>query len=47
VVLRFGAHATDAQVSLRLTPEGEPIKGRGTMDPELARPRIMEGKFFE
>lgn len=46
VVLRFGGHATNAQVSLRLTPEGDPIKGRGAMDPELAKPEIMEGKFF-
>ena len=47
VVLRFGAHATQAHVSLRLTPEGDPIKGRGAMDPELAKPQVMEGQFFE
>jgi mannose-6-phosphate isomerase-like protein (cupin superfamily) len=47
VVLRFGAQATGANASLRLTPEGESIKGRGSSNPELARPQVMPGKFFE
>lgn len=47
VVLRFGAHATGANESLRLTPEGEPIKGRANMFPELAVPKPIEGSFFE
>ena len=47
VVLRFGAQASDANASLRLTPEGEPIKGRTSADPERARPEVIPGRFFE
>ena len=47
VVLRFGACAQGANESLRVTPEGDPIKGRMNKHPELAIPKIMEGKFFE
>lgn len=47
VVLRFGAQATGANASTRLTPEGEPIKGRSSANPELARPQVLEGQFFE
>lgn len=46
VVLRFGAQATGANASTRLTPEGEPIKGRSSANPELAKPVVIEGKFF-
>lgn len=47
VVLRFGAHASGSQVSRRLDPEGEPIKGRSSANPELAKPKLLEGRFFE
>ena len=47
VVLRFGAHDRDANASLRLDPEGHPIKGRASMNPETAVPMIIEGQFFE
>jgi mannose-6-phosphate isomerase-like protein (cupin superfamily) len=47
VVLRFGAVASGANESLRLTPEGEPIKGRSSMFPERAVPTVIEGRFFE
>lgn len=47
VVLRFGATQAGANGSLRVTPEGAPIKGRSSANPELAIPRAIEGKFFE
>lgn len=47
VVLRFGAQAAGANASLRIDPEGCPIKGRSSMYPELAQPTIIDGKFFE
>ena len=47
VVLRFGAQESDAHVSRRITPEGDPIKGRSSSDPEKARPQVIEGRFFE
>jgi mannose-6-phosphate isomerase-like protein (cupin superfamily) len=47
VVLRFGAQESNADASLRLDPEGKPIKGRARMNPEIATPQIMEGRFFE
>ena len=47
VVLRFGACAQSANESLRVTPEGDQIKGRASKHPELAVPKVMEGMFFE
>ncbi len=47
VVLRFGACQQGANESLRVTPQGEPIKGRMNKHPELAVPKVIEGKFFE
>jgi mannose-6-phosphate isomerase-like protein (cupin superfamily) len=46
VVLRFGAQASGLGKMSRITPEGEPIRGRGTSDPEGARPKVLEGQFF-
>jgi mannose-6-phosphate isomerase-like protein (cupin superfamily) len=46
IVLRFGACATGANESARVTPEGAPIKGRSSANPELAIPKIIEGAFF-
>jgi mannose-6-phosphate isomerase-like protein (cupin superfamily) len=46
VVLRFGAQASDLAKMSRVTPEGEPISGRGSSDPERARPQAIEGRFF-
>ncbi len=47
IVLRFGACATGANESTRVTPEGAPIKGRSSANPELAVPVLMEGRYFE
>ena len=47
IVLRFGAQEAGANSSLRLTPDGEPIKGRSAQFPELATPKVMKGRFFE
>ena len=46
IVLRFGALATGANESTRVTPEGAPIKGRSSANPELAIPVLMDGEFF-
>ena len=47
VVLRFGAQEAGLGKMQRLTPDGEPIRGRETSNPELARPEVLEGQFFE
>lgn len=47
VVLRFGAQDADANASLRLTPEGDPIRGRSSANPDLAKPDPIQGRFFE
>lgn len=47
IVLRFGATNTGENASSRVTPEGEPILGRSSQNPERAKPVPVEGKFFE
>lgn len=46
IVLRFGAIDKGANASLRVTPEGDPILGRSSQNPELARPVPITGQFF-
>lgn len=47
VVLRFGAKQKGADESARIDPEGAPILGRSSQNPELAKPEYIVGKFFE
>lgn len=47
IVMRFGAINVGDNGSLRITPEGEPIPGRSSANPELAKPVIIEGQFFQ
>ena len=46
VVIRFGATDSGGDEHKRLDPEGKPILGRASQNPELARPTVIEGKFF-
>jgi mannose-6-phosphate isomerase-like protein (cupin superfamily) len=47
VVLRFGAINKGDNESTRVTPEGAPIPGRSSQNPELAKPVPIAGRFFE
>lgn len=47
VVIRFGALQKGANPSTRITPEGEPILGRASQNPDRARPVPIDGQFFE
>jgi mannose-6-phosphate isomerase-like protein (cupin superfamily) len=46
VILRFGACQKGADESIRVDPEGHPIAGRSSQNPELARPVIVDGAYF-
>jgi mannose-6-phosphate isomerase-like protein (cupin superfamily) len=47
VLLRFGASPEMTLSSTRLTPDGRPIAGRGTQNPEIRKPKFIDGAFFE
>ena len=47
VVLRFGAINKGDNESTRVTPEGAPIPGRSSQNPELVKPVPIAGRFFE
>lgn len=47
IVLRMGATNAGENASSRITPEGEPILGRSSQNPEAARPVPITGKYFE